>query len=80
MDRLLASFLLVLSCVQVETLFAGAYQVSLRTDWQRISRYAQQEIRLLAQQPAVKSQAPAPVQTPSKTIFIDSTAPEEERR
>ncbi len=80
MDRLLASFLLLLSCVQVETLFAGAYQVSLRTDWQRLSHYAQREIRLLTQQATTKTSAPAPAQPPPKTIFIDSATPEDERR
>ncbi len=80
MDRLLASVALLLSCVQVETLFAGAYQLSLRTDWQRLSNYAQQEVRLLAQKTTTKPPAPAPAQSPSKTIFIDSATPEDKRR
>lgn len=81
MDRLLASFLLLLACVQVETLFVGAYRVSQRTDWERLGQYAQQEIRLFAQrtttaEPSATETAPAP----SKTIFVDSTESEDEER
>lgn len=81
MDRLLASFLLVLACVQVETLFVGAYRVSQRTDWERLGQYAQQEIRLLAQRTTTtETTVDEPAPKASKTLFVDSTESEEEER
>jgi hypothetical protein len=44
MDRLAATIALVFALLHAQAMFVGAFNVSLRTDWQRLGHYFRHEL------------------------------------
>lgn len=83
MERLLATSVMLLAVLQAQAMFSGAYQVSLRTNWERLGNYCQQEISAIYTDVTNTTASPAPAassperKAPSKALFIDSAANED---
>ncbi len=87
MERFLATSVMLLAVLQAQAMFTGAYHVSLRTDWERLGAYCQQEINQLYSDVTRPSASPAPEATSAapetarkprdKALFIDSAASED---
>jgi hypothetical protein len=74
MDKFLASVVMMLGVLQAESMFAGAYTISMQTDWARLGVYFRQQVTSID----ISLATPEPVKKPKRKAsrYIDlSTRP-----